>query len=69
MDSLMALRDETYQKFGPLLLEALIDSLLEEINELRVNAGLQPRTKAYFLGKSNNNQNHLDPYNWMEEGS
>lgn len=64
----MALRDNTYAKFGPLLLEALIDSLLEELNELRVLHGLQPRTKAYFLGKSNNNQDHLEPYNWMEEG-
>lgn len=63
----MALRDNTYAKFGPLLLEALIDSMLEEINELRVDAGKQPRTKEYFLGKSNNNQNHLEPYNWMTE--
>lgn len=65
----MAQRDVTYRKFGPLLMEALNDALLEEINELRTIAGLQPRTKAYFLGKSNNNQDHLDPYDWMEEGS
>lgn len=62
----MAIRDNTYHKFGPLLLEALIDSMLEEVNELRINAGLQPRTKEYFLGKSNNNQNHLDDYDWMD---
>lgn len=62
----MSIRDVTYRKFGPLLLEALIDTLLEEINELRIDAGKQPRTKAYFLGKSNNNQDHLEPYNWME---
>lgn len=65
----MALRDVTYQKFGPLLMEALFDTMLEEVNDLRVNAGLQPRTKSYFLGKANNNQNHLDPYGWMEEGN
>lgn len=61
----MALRDNTYEKFGPLLLEALIDSLLDEINFLRTAMSLQPRTKEYFLGRSNNNQNHLDPYDWM----
>lgn len=62
----MALRDVTYRKFGPLLMEALFDSMLDEINELRALHSKQPRTKAYFLGKSNNNQNHLEPYNWME---
>lgn len=63
----MALRDITFQKFGPLLIEALFDTILEELNELRTNAGLQPRTKAYFLGKANNNQAHLQPYDWMDE--
>lgn len=63
----MALRDVTYHKFGPLLMEALFDTMLEEVNELRVKAGLQPRTKAYFLGKSNNIQSHLQPYDWMDE--
>lgn len=63
----MALRDVTYQKFGPLLLEALIDTMLDEVNELRVLHGLPPRTKAYFLGRSNNNQDHLDKYDWMDD--
>lgn len=63
----MALRDITYQKFGPLLMEALFDAILEELNELRTQAGLPLRTKAYFLGKSNNIQNHLQPYDWMDE--
>lgn len=65
----MAQRDTVYHKFGPLLMEALFDTLLEEVNELRVKAGLQPRTKAYFLGKSNNNQAHLQRYDWMDEES
>ncbi len=62
----MALRDVTYQKFGPLLIEALVDSLLEEINELRTKVGKPPRTKTDFLDKINNNQNHLAPYDWKE---
>lgn len=63
----MSQRDDTYRKFGPLLLEALIDSMLDEINFLRTASGLQPRTKDYFLGRSNNNQNHLPDYDWMED--
>lgn len=63
----MALRDVTYVKFGPLLLEALIDSLLDEINELRAYHNLPSRTKEGFLGRSNNNQNHLDIYDWMDD--
>ena len=66
---LMAQRDVTYHKFGPLLMEALFDTMLDEINELRVSLGKPPRTKAYFLGKSNNHQNHLQPYDWMRKGS
>lgn len=65
----MALRDVTYERFGPLLLEALVDSMLAEINLLRIAAGLQPRTKEYFLGQSNNSQNHLDPYDWMDDAT
>ncbi|MBA7625084.1 hypothetical protein ES703_32505 [subsurface metagenome] len=63
----MSLRDDTYQKFGPLLLEALIDAMLDEVNELRTKAGLPLRTKEYFLGRSNNNQNHLPDYDWMDD--
>lgn len=62
----MSLRDELYEKFGPLLLEALIDTMLEEVNFLRTAAGFPVRTKEYFLGRSNNNQNHLESYDWME---
>lgn len=62
----MAQRDDVYHKFGPLLLEALVDQLLDEINELRTHAGLPPRPKDAFLGMSNNNLAHLEPYGWMK---
>lgn len=61
----MAQRDEVYQKFGPLLIEALFDKMLEEINELRTNAGLPERPKDQFLGSAHNNLAHLDHYDWM----
>lgn len=63
----MALRDNTYAKFGPLLIEALFDTMLEEINFLRTELSLPVITKEHFLGRSNNNQAHLEPYDWMDE--
>jgi hypothetical protein len=62
----MSLRDNIFQKFGPLLQEALLEMWLEELNELRVALGKQPLTKDYILGKCNNNLNHLDDYDWMK---
>lgn len=64
---LMALRDNVYQQFGPLILEALIDNLLEQINILRFHAGLPEMPKEAFLGSAHNHLNHLDPYEWMPE--
>lgn len=63
----MALRDNVYQKFGPILLEALFDKMLDEINELRTGAGLPPRPKESFLGSAHNHIAHLDLYDWMKE--
>lgn len=62
----MALRDVTFEKFGPLLLEAICESLLEEINALRIANGLPAETFASFMGTLNNSLNHLTPYGWME---
>ncbi len=64
----MALRDSIYEQFGPLILEALVDNLLEEINELRTALGKPPRTKEGFLGSTNNHLDHLPEYNWMSNG-
>ena len=62
----MAQRDEVFRKFGPLLMEALFDEVLDEINALRANAGLPERPKAEFLGSAHNHVNHLKPYDWMD---
>lgn len=63
----MALRDNVYEKFGPLILEALFDTMLDEINELRTRAELPERPKEAFLGSVHNHLNHLEPYDWMNE--
>lgn len=64
----MSLRDNIYEQFGPLILEALVDNLLEEVNELRTALGKPPRTKEGFLGSTHNHLGHLDPYDWMSNG-
>lgn len=63
----MAVRDDMYQQFGPLLLEGLIDNLLEEINFLRTNAGMPLIQKEAFLGTTNNHLGHLPQYDWMNQ--
>ncbi len=63
----MSLRDNVFEQFGPLLLEGLFDTMLDEINFLRTSAGLPVRTKEYFLGRAHNSLAHLDNYDWMNE--
>lgn len=63
----MANRDNVYQKFGPLMIEALFDKMLEEVNELRTALNKPVRPKDAFLGSAHNNLSHLVPYDWMQE--
>lgn len=62
----MALRDNIFEQFGPLLLEALFDKMLEQHNEVRTRTGLPPIPKEAFLGSTHNHMNHLEPYDWMK---
>ena len=62
----MAVRDEVFQQFGPLLLEAFFKAWLRELNEVRVSIGKQPLTEKYILGRLHNDLNHIDDYDWMK---
>lgn len=62
----MAGRDETYRKFGPLLLEAQTLVLLEHINILRKEQGMPEITEQDLIDSLNNHLNELEPYDWME---
>ena len=57
------------RKFGPILLEAFGQIIFNEINELRTNAGLPPRTWEQFFNEINNHTSTLEPYDWMQEGT
>lgn len=61
----MATREETYRRFGPLLIESLCLVLLDEINHLRDNQGMPAITEQDILDGLNNHLSTLEPYNWM----
>lgn len=62
----MANRNDTYQKFGPILLEALVWVLLDYQNELRQNQGMPLLTMDDVLLKLENHLDELTPYDWMD---
>lgn len=61
----MGQRDDLYQRFGPLLKEAVLLLMLQEINILRQEAGLPERTEADMYTAIKNKVNELDDYDWM----
>lgn len=58
-------RDETFQKFGPLLLEGLCWVLLDFQNELRQEQGMDLLTMDDVILKLENHLTELLPYDWM----
>lgn len=61
----MATRDQTYHRFGPILLESLSLVLLDEINTLRDNQGLPALTEEDLLASVANHLSSLPPYDWQ----
>jgi len=64
----MATRAELYRKFGPLLLDAVVQIIIDEINTLRVNAGLSERTNAQAVDAIAAKLDTMSQYDWMNEG-
>lgn len=64
----MATRDELYQKFGPMMTEALARLTLQQINVLRVKAGLAAITAQQFLDALDTELANLEQYEWMTNG-
>ncbi len=64
----MADRNETFQKFGPILLEAACLVIVELQNELRREQGMDEITEQDVLDLLNNHLNELEPYDWMTPG-
>lgn len=62
----MASRDDTFNKFGPILMEAGMWVLLDYQNELRRNQGMPELTMDDVLLKLENHLSELEPYDWMD---
>ncbi len=58
-------RDEIYQRFGPILIEALCDIITDELNTLRAEHGLSPRTKQQLLNALESKLDGLETYDWI----
>lgn len=61
----MEKRDELFAKFGPILIEAIVDFVLDNVNTLRRNQGMKEITKDEYLTLLLNHITELPPYEWM----
>jgi DNA-binding transcriptional regulator YiaG len=61
----MAERDNKMRKFGPMLIEAIVIITMDEINILRSQLGLSPRTFEQLLTVIDSKLDDLPPYDWM----
>ena len=63
----MADRHDVYKQFGPLLVEAVADLLLGEINVLRAKLGLPEHSKKKMLKAIDDRLKTVTKLNWMEK--
>lgn len=63
----MATREELYRKFGPLIIEAVVLIIKDEINVLRSLHGLPERTNQQIIDAIDAKLTTLTKYYWMEE--
>jgi len=60
-------RDDLFRKFGPILFEASVISIIELINEHRRARGWPDITLQDYYDKVNNHITELQPYVWMNQ--
>jgi hypothetical protein len=60
-------RDDLYRRFGPKLIDALAQVLLDEVNLLRENAGLPPRSGSQVVDAITNKLEGIPDYDWMNK--
>lgn len=63
----MATREGLYRQFGPMLTEAVVLVILDEVNALRTEAGLQERTGAQVIDAVQTKLDGLSIPDWMKE--
>lgn len=60
-------RDEVGRKFGPKLIESLVETLQEEINEIRTFTGMKVKDKESLLTGIKEKEKNIPDYEWMEQ--
>ena len=65
----MANRNDIYKQFGPMLLEAQMLVLLEQINQLRKEHSMPEITEQDLLNSLNNRLPELELYPFLQEGT
>lgn len=59
-------RETVYRQFGPKLIEAVVETMRDEINVLRVEKGLPARTEEQIVGAIQVKLQSLEDYQWMK---
>ncbi len=60
-------KKEFYDNFGPKLIDALAQVMLDEINLLRAEHGLSQRNGAQLVDAIANKLESIPDYDWMKE--
>lgn len=60
-------REQLYQRFGPKLIDALVQVMLDEINLLRTEHNLVARTGEQVINAIANKLENIPNYDWMKE--
>lgn len=67
MEKTLTIREELYKQFGPMLIEAVILIIKDEINLLREQHGLPEKTNEQLMTAIGTKLETLDMYDWMTE--
>ena len=59
-------KEQLYHRFGPKLIDALTQVMLDEINRLRKEVGLSPRTGTQVVNAIGNKLENIPDYDWMD---
>lgn len=62
----MATREELYKKFGPRLIDAVVEVTLDEINIIRDELGLPLRTGTQVVDAISNKLDGIPLYPWQQ---
>jgi len=63
----MATREELYKRFGPQLVDAVVQVTLDEINIIRSELGLPLRTGDQVINAISNKLDGIPIYDWQQE--